>query len=290
MRANASFAGRSLKSANPYATESIDQYLGEISRTSLLTEGEEQSLARRAREGDAEAERELIARNLRFVVSIARRYQHRGLTLEDLIGEGNVGLIAAAHRFDPEQGVRFITYAIWWVRQAILIALMKQVRVVRIPPSRLARYAHISKARQALQHQLGREPSLREIASHAGIALEAVDDWRDHQAVLVPLDASSGEAGSRHLDEHFAADGEDEPPEDTEECASLVSSALLALQPREALVLCDYFGLEGRTGLTLDAIATKMQITRERVRQIRDRALGKLRYGKHAAALFALAR
>lgn len=249
MRASAASAQHNLKTPAAPASNSIDQYLGEIGRCSLLTENEELDVARRARGGDASAERELIARNLRFVVSIAKRYQHRGLSLDDLIGEGNVGLVAAAHRFDPDQGVRFITYAVWWVRQAILLALTRQVRVVRVPPNR---------------------PDLR--------------------FVQVSLDTTTSEAADRTLGEQLAAEPAEDFPEESEEFATLVASALASLQPREAHIVRKYFGLQGHDGQTLDEIAAEMRITRERVRQIRDRAIGKLRYGSHAAALFALAR
>ena len=271
------------------AAESMDIYLGEIGKSSLLTEAEENSLARRAHDGDEWARHKLVARNLRFVVAVAKRYQHRGLALDDLIGEGNVGLVAAASRFDPAQGVRFITYAVWWVRQAILLALMKQTRIVRIPPSRLAQHARLARARDALRNELLRQPTPAEVAAKAGLTPSAVTEWYDLQSIQISLDPAPSSA-DRSIGEQLVAEPSEDPLDENEESVHTVARALASLQPREAQILRSYFGLEGRTEQTLDAIATQMGITRERVRQIRDRAIGRLRHGSHAAALFTLER
>jgi RNA polymerase primary sigma factor len=268
----------------------VDQYLDELGRQILITPAEENALARRAREGDVEAENQLVSANLRFVVSVAKRYQHRGMSLDDLIGEGNVGLIAAAHRFDPDQGVRFVTYAVWWIRQAILIGLMKQGRIVRVPASRLARHARLSRARKHLRSELGREPTTAEIAGEAGTTAGAVAEWLGFQTVQISLDAPLSNTSDRTISDQLACDAPGETPEENEDVARVLRSALNSLQPREATILRSYFGLEGNPERTLDQIATDMHITRERVRQIRDRAIGKMRYGKFATALSTLAR
>lgn len=267
--------------------DALDRYLVEISRDRLLTDVEEQSLAVRARNGDSGAEHELVAHNLRFVVAIAKQYQHRGLGLDDLVAEGNVGLLAAAHRFKPEHNVRFITYAVWWIRQAILIALTKQVRIVRIPSSRLAKNARLSRVRNLLRRQLGHEPTLDEIAREANVDPQEAHEWHDLQSVQVSLDSTPTDVTERALGEQIAAEPETDSEEESQQ-ASVIESAFEALHPREAQILRSYFGLGGNTPRTLDDVAAEMKITRERVRQIRDRAIGRLRYGKHAAALFSL--
>src|SRR6185436_18255250 len=171
------------------ALNTLDMYFDEIGQESLLTEADERDLGRRAREGDESALRALVARNLRFVVSVAKRYQHRGLALDDLIAEGNVGLLNAARRFDPEQGVRFITYAVWWVRQSILMALAKQGRLVRVPAQRLAAGARLSRVRNAIRGELGREPTSVEIAARSGVTEAVVDEWRSMARIQVSFDA-----------------------------------------------------------------------------------------------------
>jgi RNA polymerase primary sigma factor len=272
------------------STDSLDQYFDEICREQLLSDCEEQTLAQRAREGDESAVQELVARNLRFVVSVAKRYQHRGLSLDDLIAEGNVGLLAAARRFDPDEGVRFITYAVWWVRQAILVALTKQTRVVRVPTSRLAKCAKLSKLRNTMRGELDREPSTKEIAARAGTTIDDVEEWRDLRTVEVSLDAPASEADARSLNEHLLVDDDADEPggDDRARTNDVLHKALGSLMPREAAILRRYFGLDGEPEATLDALATEMRITRERVRQLRDRALGKLRHGRYSTALQSL--
>ena len=269
----------------------IEVYFGEISKSPLLSESEEYELACRARLGDEAATQALVSRNLRFVVSIAKRYQHRGLGLDDLIAEGNVGLVAAVERFDPEHGVRFITYAVWWVRQAILVALTRQTRLVRLPASRVAKNAKVSRARDVLRNQLGREPACIEIARHAEISTAEVEEWRNTTTIQISLDAPHTGIEGRSLNEQLTAETTaEETLDDSGRVEGLVESALARLMPREAMILRRYFGLGGTEPDTLDALASEMRITRERVRQLRDRALGKLRHGKYAEALAALTR
>lgn len=271
------------------ASDALDLYFDEISRNQLLSESEERELARQAREGDESALQALVSRNLRFVVSVAKRYQHHGLALDDLIAEGNVGLLAAARRFNPDEGVRFITYAVWWVRQAILIALTKQTRVVRIPASRLAKRSRLAKASNLLRAELGREPSQNEVADRMGVATGDIEEWQSCPGIQVSLDAPVSELDARSLSDQLIIERDDEIGDDEEARASdAVRKALKSLMPREAQILRRYFGLDGASEATLDVLASEMGITRERVRQLRDRALGKLRHGSHATTLRAL--
>src|ERR671935_342956 len=184
----------------------LDQYLYEVSTYPLLKGTEEVELARKIRAGDGEALQELVKRNLRFVISVAKKYQNRGLPLIDLIGEGNVGLLTAARKFDPDQGVKFISYAVWWIRQAILSALARQGRTVRVPLNRTADLSRIIKASEILRQKLNREPSPEEIAHATGLSLEVVQSLAALNTADVRLDAPLDPEGDRSLIERFIAD------------------------------------------------------------------------------------
>src|SRR5690242_12690010 len=256
----------------------LDQYLHEVSKTPLLTQKEEIALARKVRAGDQESMQELVKRNLRFVISVAKKYQNRGLPLTDLIGEGNVGLLTAARKFDPDQGVKFISYAVWWIRQAILASLARQGRTVRVPLNRTAEH---------LRQTLRREPTPEEIADATKLSLEVVQSLAALNTGDVRLDAPLDPDGDRSLIERFIA--EDLP--DTEDQAmdrflsDEVENALNTLQRRDAKVLRLYFGLDGGREHTLEEIGGLLGVTRERVRQLRDRALKRLRDGDVGKAL-----
>ena len=260
----------------------LDQYLHEVSKTPLLTQKEEIALARKVRAGDQECMQELVKRNLRFVISVAKKYQNRGLPLTDLIGEGNVGLLTAARKFDPDQGVKFISYAVWWIRQAILASLARQGRTVRVPLNRTAEY---------LRQTLRREPTPEEIADATKLSLEVVQSLAALNTGDVRLDAPLDPDGDRSLIERFIA--EDLP--DTEDQAmdrflsDEIESALNTLQRRDAKVLRLYFGLDGGREHTLEEIGGMLGVTRERVRQLRDRALKRLREGDVGKALASFA-
>src|SRR5882724_8907903 len=260
----------------------LDQYLHEVSKTPLLTQKEEIALARKVRAGDQEAMQELVKRNLRFVISVAKKYQNRGLPLTDLIGEGNVGLLTAARKFDPDQGVKFISYAVWWIRQAILAALARQGRTVRVPLNRTAEF---------LRQTLRREPTPEEIADATKLSLEVVQSLAALNTGDVRLDAPLDPDGDRSLIERFIA--EDLP--DTEDQAmdrflsDEIEQALNTLQRRDAKVLRLYFGLDGGREHTLEEIGGMLGVTRERVRQLRDRALKRLRDGEVGKALASFA-
>src|SRR6266542_182014 len=277
--------------AHEHERDILDQYLHEVSKTPLLTQKEEIALARKVRAGDQDAMQELVKRNLRFVISVAKKYQNRGLPLTDLIGEGNVGLLTAARKFDPDQGVKFISYAVWWIRQAILAALARQGRTVRVPLNRTADLSRIVRTAEYLRQTLRREPTPEEIADATKLSLEVVQSLAALNTGDVRLDAPLDPDGDRALIERFIA--EDLP--DTEEKAmdrflsDEIETALNSLQKRDAKVLRLYFGLDGGREHTLEEIGGMLGVTRERVRQLRDRALKRLRDGDVGKALASFA-
>jgi RNA polymerase primary sigma factor len=265
----------------------LDQYLYEVSTYPLLKAHEEIELAKKIRGGDQDALQELVKRNLRFVISVAKKYQNRGLPLIDLIGEGNVGLLTAARKFDPDQGVKFISYAVWWIRQAILSSLARQGRTVRVPLNRTADLSRIIKASEILRQKLRREPSPEELAQVTGLSVDVVQSLAALNTGDVRLDAPMDPEGDRSLIERFVAD---EMPDTEEEAMNRfltdeIETALNTLPPRDAKVLRLYFGLEGGREHTLEEIGTMLGVTRERVRQLRDRALKRLREGDVGRAL-----
>ena len=265
----------------------LDQYLKEVSRHKLLTGQEEIELGRRAREGDEDAVQKLVRSNLRFVISVAKKYQNRGVTLIDLIQEGNVGLVTAARKFDPEQGVKFISYAVWWIRQAILSALANQGRAVRVPLNRASDLARIFRERERLKQELRRDPSTEELAEAAKLTPEIVESLQTLNAAEIRLDAPIGDSDDSQLVERFISEEAAEPEEDVEErlLAEHIERALDTLSPRDARVIRLYFGLEGGREHTLEEIGNLLGVTRERVRQLRDRALKRLREGEMGPAL-----
>ena len=265
----------------------LDQYLYEVSTYPLLKGHEEIELARKIRAGDQDCLQELVKRNLRFVISVAKKYQNRGLPLIDLIGEGNVGLLTAARKFDPDQGVKFISYAVWWIRQAILSSLARQGRTVRVPLNRTADLSRIIKASEILRQKLRREPSPEELAQVTGLSVDVVQSLAALNTGDVRLDAPMDPDGDRSLIERFVAD---EMPDTEEEAMNRfltdeIEAALNTLPPRDAKVLRLYFGLEGGREHTLEEIGSMLGVTRERVRQLRDRALKRLREGDVGRAL-----
>ncbi|MGH7568407.1 MAG: sigma-70 family RNA polymerase sigma factor [Gemmatimonadales bacterium] len=269
----------------------LDQYLHEVSKTPLLTQKEEIALARKVRAGDQESMQELVKRNLRFVISVAKKYQNRGLPLTDLIGEGNVGLLTAARKFDPDQGVKFISYAVWWIRQAILAALARQGRTVRVPLNRTADLSRIVRTAEYLRQSLRREPTPEEIADATKLSLEVVQSLAALNTGDVRLDAPLDPDGDRSLIERFIA--EDLPDSEDQAMDRFLSDeieqALNTLQRRDAKVLRLYFGLDGGREHTLEEIGGMLGVTRERVRQLRDRALKRLRDGAVGKALASFA-
>src|SRR3954469_24051196 len=265
----------------------LDQYLFEVSKTPLLSPQQEMAIARLVQAGDADAMQELIKRNLRFVISVAKKYQNRGLGLSDLIGEGNLGLLTAARKFDPDQGVKFISYAVWWIRQAILAALARHGRTVRVPLNRTADLSRIIRTAETLRQELRREPTPEEIAGTTGLALDVVQSLAALNTADVRLDAPLDPEGDRSLIDRFIAEEQGDPEEQAMDrfLSEEIESALRTLPPRDAKVLRLYFGLDGGREHTLEEIGGMLGVTRERVRQLRDRALKRLREGDVGRAL-----
>jgi RNA polymerase primary sigma factor len=269
----------------------LDQYLFEVSQTPLLTPQQEMAIARLVRAGDPEAMQELVKRNLRFVISVAKKYQNRGLALSDLIGEGNLGLLTAARKFDPDQGVKFISYAVWWIRQSILAALARHGRTVRVPLNRTADLSRITRTAETLRQDLRREPTPEEIAESTGLSVDVVRSLAALNTSEVRLDAPLDPEGERSLIERFIAEEQGDPEERAMErfLEEQVEIALRTLAPRDAKVLRLYFGLDGGREHTLEEIGGMLGVTRERVRQLRDRALKRLREGEVGRALASFA-
>lgn len=259
-------------------TQSLDKYLVEIGKVGLITMDEEVELARRIREGDQIALEKLTKANLRFVVSVAKQYQNNGLTLGDLINEGNYGLIKAAKRFDETRGFKFISYAVWWIRQSIMQALAEQSRVVRLPLNRVGSINKISRTFSDLEQKYQREPSSEELAEALDItADEVVSNMRAsgrHVSMNAPF--SQGEEGS--LLDVLENESEETPDSElmNDSLRMEVRNALATLTQREADVISYYYGLGGNPAMTLEEIGDKFQLTRERVRQIKEKATRKL--------------
>ena len=266
---------------------SLDHYLRDISAFPLITREREAELARGIRAGDQDALETLVRSNLRFVVSVAKKYQNQGVSLSDLINEGNLGLIRAAHKFDETKGIKFISYAVWWIRQAILQALAEQSRIVRVPLNRAGTLHRIGRRANTLQQELGREATHAEIAEGMDLTEEDVAKTvalsLGHLSLEAPL--SPGE-DTRLLD--YLADEESAAPDEQTFVRALsdaVAESLAALKERESKILRLYFGLDGDEPMTLEEIGTRMGITRERVRQIKEKALSRLRHVSQARGL-----
>jgi RNA polymerase primary sigma factor len=265
----------------------LDQYLSDVSRHELITPDKEKELGARARAGDEDAVQELARANLRFVISVAKKYQNRGVSLTDLIQEGNVGLVTAARKFDPEQGVKFISYAVWWIRQAILASLANHGRSVRVPLNRASDLARIFREKERLKQELGRDPSSEELSNATDLTPELIESLQTLNAAEIRLDAPIGDSEDSQLVERFITEEAAEPELEVESrlLSEAVSDALETLEARDAKVLRLYFGLEGEREHTLEEIGNMLGVTRERIRQLRDRALRRLREGGKGSAL-----
>ncbi len=265
----------------------LDQYLRDVSRHELITPEREKELGARAQKGDQDAIQELARANLRFVISVAKKYQNRGVSLTDLIQEGNVGLVTAARKFDPEQGVKFISYAVWWIRQAILASLANHGRAVRVPLNRASDLARIFREKERLKQEKGREPSTEELAEATHLTPELVESLQTLNAAEIRLDAPIGDSEDSQLVERFITEEAAEPEVEVESrlLTETITAALSTLEARDAKVLRLYFGLEGEREHTLEEIGNMLGVTRERIRQLRDRALRRLREGEKGNAL-----
>jgi RNA polymerase primary sigma factor len=258
---------------------SLDVYLQEISKYPLITQADEVRLADRIHVGDEDALDTLIRSNLRFVVSVAKKYQNQGVSLADLINEGNLGLIRAAHKFDGSKGIKFISYAVWWIRQSILQALADQSRIVRVPLNRAGELHRIGRRTSALQQELGRAPTAQEIAEGMDLDVRDVERTMAISQGHVSLDAPVL-AGEHHRLLDYLSDtngrGADADTMDHALSESL-ASCFKELRDREARILRLYFGMESPEPMTLEEIGAMLGITRERVRQIKEKALQRLR-------------
>ncbi len=268
-------------------SQSLDKYLQEIGKVDLITAEMEVELAKRIKQGDAIALEKLTKANLRFVVSVAKQYQNNGLSLGDLINEGNVGLIKAAERFDETRGFKFISYAVWWIRQSILQALAEQARVVRLPLNRVGSLNKISRAFSELEQKFQREPSSEELADVLELSVDEVEKTIRSGGRQVSVDAPFVQGEENSLLDVLTSDQVDTP--DTalmhDSLQREVSRALSTLTERESEVICDYFGLNGHTAMTLEEIGEKFSLTRERVRQIKEKATRRLRHTSRSKGL-----
>jgi RNA polymerase primary sigma factor len=275
------------KSITNRESASLDKYLQEIGREELITAEEEVHLAKRIKEGDQRALEKLTRANLRFVVSVAKQYQNQGLSLPDLINEGNLGLIKAARRFDETRGFKFISYAVWWIRQSILQALAEQSRIVRLPLNQVGSLNKINKAYSKLEQEFEREPSPEELAEILDLPIDKVADTMKVSGRHVSMDApfANGEESSL-LD---VLVNHDSPKADSglinESLSKEIDRALSTLTERERDVVKLFFGIGMNHGLTLEEIGDKFDLTRERVRQIKEKAIRRLRHSSRSKLL-----
>ncbi|WP_207708591.1 sigma-70 family RNA polymerase sigma factor [Sediminibacterium soli] len=268
------------KSITNRESQSLEKYLQEIGKVDLISPEEEVQLALRIRQGDQSALDRLIKANLRFVVSVAKQYQNQGLTLPDLINEGNLGLIKAALRFDETRGFKFISYAVWWIRQSILQSLAEQSRIVRLPLNKVGLTNRISKAYQQLEQEFEREPTPEELAEILQIGIDEITATMSvgfrHISMDTPL--SEGEEGTLlDLMENPNADRTDEQLVHHESLRLEIERSLKTLTERQKEVICFFFGIGVDHPLSLEDIGERFHLTRERVRQIKDKAITKLR-------------
>ena len=266
---------------------SLDLYLREIGETPLINAEEEVRLARRIKQGDKRALEKLTKANLRFVVSVAKQYQNQGLSLADLINEGNIGLIKAAKRFDETRGFKFISYAVWWIRQAILQALAEQSRIVRLPLNRVGTLHKIGKISSRLEQGLGRLPSPQEIAKELELSEGEVSDTLKISNTHLSLDAPFSSSEDNSLIDVLEDEYQPSPDESLLKGSLKVEieKALDSLTPREAEVINLYFGLHHEKALTLEEIGARFSLTRERVRQIKEKAIRRLRHASRSRSL-----
>ena len=259
--------------------DSLDKYLNDISKVDMLNPDEEAALAKRIQDGDKEAVNELTKANLRFVVSVAKQYQGQGLSLNDLINEGNVGLIKAAEKFDYTKGFKFISYAVWWIRQSIMQAIVDQARLVRMPLNKVTTFNKIAKTANKFEQENQRPPSTEELSTIMELSSSMIDDLYKSSSKHISFDAPvSDDDNSTFID--LTEDSETELPDEQLLRDSLVrevQSLLKVLPAREAFIVQCYFGINGEPKHTLEEIGERFDLTRERVRQIKERALRRLR-------------
>jgi RNA polymerase primary sigma factor len=261
-------------------TPSLDKYLQEIGRVELISPDEEVTLARKIRAGETDALKKLVKANLRFVVSVAKQYQNQGMSLPDLINEGNLGLMKAAQRFDETRGFKFISYAVWWIRQAILQSLAEQARIVRLPVNKIGSINRINRAFARLEQEYEREPSSQEIAEILEMVPEDVKDALKTNGRTVSMDAPISSEEDNNMYDVLQSSDTPSPDKNliNESLAYEIERALSTLSSREAKVLRLYFGLGLKHPYTLEEIGEELSLTRERVRQIKEKAIKRIQF------------
>jgi len=261
-------------------TPSLDKYLQEIGKVDLISPEEEVILARRIKSGDTDALRKLVKANLRFVVSVAKQYQNQGMSLPDLINEGNLGLMKAAQRFDETRGFKFISYAVWWIRQAILQSLAEQARIVRLPVNKIGSINRINRAFARLEQEYEREPSSQEIAETLEMIPEEVKEVLKTNGRTVSMDAPISAEEDNNMYDILQSNDTPSPDRNliNESLAFEIERALSTLSSRESKVLKLYFGLGMKHPYTLEEIGEKLNLTRERVRQIKEKAIKRIQF------------
>lgn len=263
-------------------SQAVEKYLQEISKISMISPEEETTLAQRIKMNDQRSLDKLVQANLRFVVSVAKQYQHQGLSLSDLINEGNLGLIKAAQRFDETKGFKFISYAVWWIRQSILQALAEQARIVRLPLNKIGSINKINKAYSELEQKFERPPSAEELAEFIGCTTEEIKQSLSHNGRHVSMDAPlvEGDESSSSMYDVLSNDSLPGPESNlvVESLRKDIERSLTALTQRESDVIRLFYGLEGRAAMSLDEIGVRFDLTRERVRQIKEKAIRRLKH------------
>ena len=267
--------------------QSLDKYLSEIAKVELITAEQEVELAKRIKDGDQVALEKLAKANLRFVVSVAKQYQNNGMSLGDLINEGNVGLIKAASRFDETRGFKFISYAVWWIRQSIMQALAEQSRIVRLPLNRVGSLNKISRAFSELEQKYEREPTTEELAKVLDMNPEEIESNQRISGRSISMNAPFVQGEENSLLDVLENDSEETPDQGlmNSSLQKEIARSLSTLTERESEVIASYFGLNGSPSMTLEEIGDKFSLTRERVRQIKEKATLKLRNGYRSKLL-----
>lgn len=274
-------------SGKDFTDSSISWYLDQINRIPLLSREREDFLARAARDGNEKAKDELIKSNLRFVVSIAKKYQTSGISLLDLINEGNLGLIKAAEKFDPDRGFHFISYAVWWIRQSIMLAISQKASLIRLPLNRTADLQKIERVHKKLENKFGREPSASEIAEELDMDNEEINHLRNITQDFVSLDSTLGDSEDTTLLDMIVDPKADSPDEQVfeESLSNSLNEVLATLTDSEKEILSMRYGLNGYEPMSLQQIGDKFNLSKERIRQIEKKAIRRLRHPSRSARL-----
>ena len=268
--------------------DSLERYLSDIAKLPMINADREVELAKMIRMGNTDALEEMTRANLRFVVSVAKQYQNQGLSLADLINEGNIGLIKAAQRFDESRGFKFISYAVWWIRQSILQALVENARLVRLPLNKIGSYSKINKMMMKFEQKYEREPSKDELADLLNVTEKDIEEMMKGMSKTISMDAPVGEGEDATMIDFFAGEDLKGSANDVLNNESLkqdIAGLLKTMNTRDAAIVSCYFGINGEEALNLDEIGSRFSLTRERVRQIKEKAIRRLRKTSHTKSL-----